>query len=76
MVVFVALVVGTLARAWSTASSSRTGRMAAFIATLATMVAARGLAQKISGKSTQVVTVDGITDLAAEQGVRSPGAGA
>ena len=33
------------------------GRLAPFIATLATMVAARGLAQKISGKSTQVVKV-------------------
>jgi ribose transport system permease protein len=40
------------------------GRMAPFIATLAMMVAARGLAQKISGKSTQVVKVNGITDLA------------
>ncbi len=40
------------------------GRLAPFIATLAMMVAARGLAQKISGKSTQVVKVDGITDLA------------
>jgi ribose transport system permease protein len=40
------------------------GRMAPFIATLAMMVAARGLAQKISGKSTQVVKVTGINDLA------------
>jgi ribose transport system permease protein len=40
------------------------GRMAPFIATLAMMVAARGLAQKISGKTTQVVKVNGITDIA------------
>jgi ribose transport system permease protein len=40
------------------------GRMAPFIATLAMMVAARGLAQKISGKSTQVVKVTEINDLA------------
>jgi ribose transport system permease protein len=39
------------------------GRMAPFIATLAMMVAARGLAQKISGKSTQVVHERGITDI-------------
>ncbi len=43
------------------------GRMAPFIATLAMMVAARGLAQKISGKSTQVVDVTGITDLASKR---------
>jgi len=40
------------------------GRLAPFIATLAMMVAARGLAQKISGKSTQVVKEDGITAIA------------
>ncbi len=40
------------------------GRMAPFIATLAMMVAARGLAQKISGKTTQVVKVDAITAIA------------
>lgn len=40
------------------------GRLAPFIATLAMMVTARGLAQKISGKQTQVVTVSTITDLA------------
>jgi ribose transport system permease protein len=40
------------------------GRMAPFIATLAMMVIARGLAQKISGKSTQVVKVNAITDIA------------
>lgn len=40
------------------------GRLAPFIATLAMMVAARGLAQKISAKSTQVVKVEGITAIA------------
>jgi ribose transport system permease protein len=40
------------------------GRLAPFIATLAMMVAARGMAQKISGKSTQVVKVEGITGIA------------
>lgn len=40
------------------------GRLAPFIATLAMMVAARGLAQKISGKSTQVVKIEGITGIA------------
>ena len=43
------------------------GRMAPFIATLAMMVAARGLAQKISGKSTQVVKVTEINDLASRR---------
>jgi ribose transport system permease protein len=40
------------------------GRLAPFIATLAMMVAARGLAQKISGKQTQIVREAGITDIA------------
>jgi ribose transport system permease protein len=40
------------------------GRMVPFIATLATMVAARGLAQKISGKLTQIVKVDSINKIA------------
>ena len=40
------------------------GRLAPFIATLAMMVAARGLAQKISGKQTQIVRDDGITAIA------------
>src|SRR5258706_11895739 len=40
------------------------GRMVPFIATLAMMVAARGLAQKISGKLTQIVTVTDIKQLA------------
>jgi ribose transport system permease protein len=63
MVVFVALVVGTCVGLVNGVIISY-GRIAPFIATLATMVAARGLAQKISGKSTQVVKVNGITDLA------------
>jgi ribose transport system permease protein len=40
------------------------GRLVPFIATLATMVAARGLSQKISGKLTQIVKVDGINKIA------------
>ena len=40
------------------------GRMVPFIATLATMVAARGLAQKISGKLTQIVKVNTINKIA------------
>jgi ribose transport system permease protein len=40
------------------------GRMVPFIATLATMVAARGLAQKISGKLTQIVKLDNVNKLA------------
>ena len=63
MVVFVALLVATCAGLANGVIISY-GLLAPFIATLATMVAARGLAQKISGKSTQVVKVNGITDLA------------
>jgi ribose transport system permease protein len=61
--VFVALLVATLAGVLN-GTLIAYGRMAPFIATLAMMVAARGLAQKISGKTTQVVKVGGITDLA------------
>jgi ribose transport system permease protein len=61
--VFVALLVSTLAGVLN-GSLIAYGRMAPFIATLAMMVAARGLAQKISGKTTQVVKVDGITNIA------------
>ena len=63
MVVFVALLVATCAGLVNGVVISY-GLIAPFIATLATMVAARGLAQKISGKSTQVVKVNGVTDLA------------
>ena len=63
MMVFVALVVGTVA-GLTNGFLIAYGRMAPFIATLAAMVAARGLAQKISGKTTQVVDVNGITDIA------------
>ncbi|HEY0168283.1 MAG TPA: ABC transporter permease [Jatrophihabitans sp.] len=63
MMVFVALIVGTVA-GLANGFLIAYGRMAPFIATLATMVAARGLAQKISGKQTQVVSVNGITDIA------------
>ena len=61
--VFVALLVATLA-GFLNGTLIAYGRMAPFIATLAMMVAARGLAQKISGKTTQVVKVNGITDIA------------
>jgi ribose transport system permease protein len=63
MMVFVALLVATLAGLINGVLISY-GRMAPFIATLAMMVAARGLAQKISGKTTQVVNVKAITDIA------------
>jgi ribose transport system permease protein len=63
MTILVALLVGTCAGLVNGVLIAY-GRMAPFIATLAMMVAARGLAQKISGKSTQVVKVSGITDLA------------
>jgi ribose transport system permease protein len=63
MMVFVALAVGTSAGLVNGVLIAY-GRMAPFIATLAMMVSARGLAQKISAKSTQVVHVNGITDLA------------
>jgi ribose transport system permease protein len=61
--VFVALLVATVAGVINGILISY-GRMAPFIATLAMMVAARGLAQKISGKTTQIVNVKGITDFA------------
>jgi ribose transport system permease protein len=61
--VFVALLVATVAGVLN-GTLIAYGRMAPFIATLAMMVAARGLAQKISGKTTQVVKVGGITDIA------------
>ncbi|WP_459644402.1 ABC transporter permease [Kineococcus sp. NUM-3379] len=38
------------------------GRVVAFIATLAMLAAARGLAEIISNRKTQIVTVDGFTD--------------
>jgi ribose transport system permease protein len=38
------------------------GKVVAFIATLAMMIAARGLAEMISGRQTQVVQVDGFLD--------------
>jgi ribose transport system permease protein len=63
MMVFVALVVATGAGLLNGVLIAY-GRMAPFIATLAMMVVARGLAQKISGKTTQVVKVSAITDIA------------
>jgi ribose transport system permease protein len=63
VMVFVALLVGTLA-GLANGILIAYGRMAPFIATLAMMVAARGLAQKISGKTTQIVSVQGINKIA------------
>jgi ribose transport system permease protein len=63
VMVFVALLVGTLA-GFANGVLIAYGRMAPFIATLAMMVAARGLAQKISGKTTQIVSVPGINKIA------------
>jgi ribose transport system permease protein len=63
MVIVSALVVGTLAGLVNGILIAY-GRMVPFIATLATMVAARGLAQKISGKLTQIVKLDDINKLA------------
>lgn len=63
VMVFTALLVGTLTGIVNGVLIAY-GRLAPFIATLAMMVAARGLAQKISGKTTQVVKVEGITGIA------------
>src|SRR3954466_6553775 len=71
MTIFVALLVGTSAGLVNGVLIAY-GRMAPFIATLAMMVAARGLAQKISGKSTQVVHLSGITDLAQRKALGVP----
>jgi ribose transport system permease protein len=43
------------------------GRLVPFIVTLATMVGARGLAQKLSDKKTQIVTVSSINNLATDK---------
>ena len=63
VMLFVALLVGTITGMINGVLIAY-GRLAPFIATLAMMVAARGLAQKISGKSTQVVKVEGLTAIA------------
>lgn len=63
VMVFAALAVGTVTGVVNGVLIAY-GRLAPFIATLAMMVAARGLAQKISGKTTQVVKVDAITGIA------------
>jgi len=65
-VVFASLLVGTLAGVVNGLLIAY-GRMAPFIATLALMVAARGLAQKISGKQTQVVKLSDINDLGSDR---------
>jgi len=63
VMIFVALLVGAMTGLVNGVLIAY-GRLAPFIATLAMMVAARGLAQKISGKTTQVVKVEGITNIA------------
>lgn len=63
VMIFTALLVGSLAGLVNGVLIAY-GRLAPFIVTLAMMVAARGLAQKISGKTTQVVKVEDITNIA------------
>lgn len=63
VIVMVALLVGTVAGMVNGVLIAY-GRLVPFIATLAAMVIARGLAQKISGKLTQIVKVDSINRIA------------
>jgi ribose transport system permease protein len=63
VMIFTALLVGTCAGLLNGILIAY-GRLVPFIATLAMMVAARGLAQKISGKLTQIVDVTSIKQLA------------
>lgn len=65
-VIFSALAVGTAAGLVNGLLISY-GRLVPFIATLAMMVAARGLAQKISGSRTQINHVSFINDLASNK---------
>jgi ribose transport system permease protein len=62
-ILFTAVVVGTAAGLVNGLLIAY-GRMVAFIATLAMLVAARGLAAQISNKTTQVVSVSGINEMA------------
>jgi ribose transport system permease protein len=61
VIVFVALVVGGVCGLVNGVLIAY-GRVVAFIATLATLAAARGLAEIISDRKTQIVTVTGFTD--------------
>ncbi|MEL7977130.1 ABC transporter permease [Isoptericola sp. F-RaC21] len=61
VMVLTALVVGTAAGLINGLIIAY-GKVVAFIATLAMMIAARGLAEMISGRQTQVVSVDGFLD--------------
>jgi len=61
VMVLTALVVGTVAGLINGVIIAY-GKVVAFIATLAMMIAARGLAEMISGRQTQVVKVDGFLD--------------
>ncbi|GAA1809964.1 ABC transporter permease [Planosporangium flavigriseum] len=63
VMIFTALAVGTVAGAVNGILIAY-GRMVPFIATMALMVAARGLSQKISGKLTQISKVDTINKIA------------
>jgi ribose transport system permease protein len=63
VMIFAALLVGTLAGLVNGVLIAY-GRLVPFIATLAMMVAARGLAEKISGKLTQIVRVTTINKIA------------
>ena len=73
--IFTALLVGTVAGSVNGVLIAY-GRLVPFIATLAMMVAARGLAQKISGKLTQIVQgAHASTSLAEWRAARHPAAG-
>ncbi|GAB3097350.1 ABC transporter permease [Isoptericola nanjingensis] len=61
VMVLTALVVGTAAGVVNGLIIAY-GKVVSFIATLAMMIAARGLAEMISGRQTQVVSVDGFLD--------------
>jgi ribose transport system permease protein len=63
VMIFTALLVGTLSGLVNGILIAY-GKLVPFIATLAMMVAARGLSQKISGKLTQIVDVTDIKQLA------------
>jgi ribose transport system permease protein len=71
VIVLTALLVGTAAGLVNGALIAY-GRLVAFIVTLATLVSARGLAQQMSDRKTQIVTVEAINAIATTEilGVR------
>jgi ribose transport system permease protein len=71
VMIFAALTVGTVT-GFVNGILIAYGRLVPFIATLAMMVAARGLAQKISGKLTQIVKVDSINQIAVNRIIGVP----